>query len=262
MNTPIRDIARGEALTGVRLSEPYPIIRSVQTITGVGCEVLQIPTALGGGTTIRVPPKSGDQPTIIGKVVKNGPAKPGDSTNTPQADYSDARYWVQIEYVNTAGVYDALSLEDEQALTLNKVQQAPVIVTATNLGEYNAGTHSLATDGSVYVTCLGFYDKGTPQTLHWLFSSGTATKPGVFPVTLSSPSGSAGTNVPPVAATYTYTMVDAVTGHSYGSGFGPVWNRQPGQVTTAATHGAAYLDSGGTPHLAFCDEVIAATNCT
>jgi|SRR5579884_1187950 len=83
-----------------------------------------------------------------------------------------------------------------------------------------------------------------------------------FPVTLSSPSGSAGSNgPPPTAASLTYTMTDAITGKNYGSGFGPLWARQPGHVT-AASHGAAYIDSSGNPQLAFCDEVIDTSSCS
>lgn len=81
----------------------------------------------------------------------------------------------------------------------------------------------------------------------------------VFPVTLSGASGSAGTNSPPAAATYTYTVTDAFTGVQIGTSISVWMARQPGHVTAASKGLACWIS--GTLYIVLCDEVIDTTTC-
>jgi hypothetical protein len=83
--------------------------------------------------------------------------------------------------------------------------------------------------------------------------------PGFFPVTVTQDGGSAGTNSPAAAATYTYTVKD-LSGSQLGTTIPVVWARQKGHVT-AASNGMAYYDNTGTLKLAIVDEVIDTSAC-
>lgn len=77
-------------------------------------------------------------------------------------------------------------------------------------------------------------------------------KQGLIAVNVSQTGGSNGTQS--TAASYTYTVTDAVTGETLGSSMSPVWARTVGAVT-AATHGTAYREADGDVVLYQVDEV-------
>jgi hypothetical protein len=90
-----------------------------------------------------------------------------------QADYSDERYWLKVQYLQGAGGGGTnatpLATSDELSHTGD-----PTIVTGHNLAERPAHSHVLKTDGSVLVMVQCWFDYGNPQRKRYLFTFGGA----------------------------------------------------------------------------------------
>lgn len=98
-----------------------------------------------------------------GKIVAAGPCS--------QADYTDPRYWVQIEDATASDIDAAIALVDGTAVPnvcTGGSCPSPIvhIVTATNIPEYGPGTHVIPI--GTYVVVDGIYDEG--GTVHYIFS--------------------------------------------------------------------------------------------
>lgn len=116
----------------------------------------------------------------IAKIVNEGPA---DEEENIRQDYTDCRYWVQLQIIEgTEFRGNPLFSED----TTNAAHQspgeviAPNLLTAVNLAEWDADSHTLPVDGTEYVVLEGWWDTGlnpdgegdgtSPDaqfTLHW-----------------------------------------------------------------------------------------------
>jgi hypothetical protein len=123
------------------------------------------------------------------------------------------------------------------------------------------GVHRLKTDGSYYVwgqqvgtSIAGGSLASRPIIEAVAFPTGV-----LLPCTLSNPTGSAGTNSPPTAASYAYDITD-LDGTVVQTGVSVISARQPGHVT-AATKGIYYTDFASAWHVIWCDEVIDAYTC-
>jgi hypothetical protein len=105
----------------------------------------------------------------LAKIVATGPGE--------AADYTDSRYWVQFQLVSTTAYQGDPFFEEDTTDAAHRRdtenEAPPSIVTATNLAEWYADTHTLSTDDETYVVLEGYWDCADPDTrasnLHWFF---------------------------------------------------------------------------------------------
>ena len=211
-------------------------INMVSPIRGAGdAEVSQIP---GVGTTINVrPAKRGRR--ILGIIVATGPGG--------AADYTDARYWWQEAYLHQ---YITENVTSEARPMLDDASTNASAQTLTNLSEVAGSTHTLTAGTLVWVDAVeGRSDSGSVNQFYQITT--LVIPSGVFPVNLTQTGGSAGSGT--AACTFTYT-VKTLAGGTLGLSITPIMARPTLGLTTAATHGLAYM-SGSTVILQWCDEV-------
>jgi hypothetical protein len=177
----IDDWAKPGALipTGSHLQQPVDVIRD-----------LARQVALITQTEAREP-----QERFLAKVVK----APSQSSGSPSADYTDARYGLQRIFVPGADPDKAVDFQDDDN------DDVSPIVTGTNTAEWKAGTHTLPTDGSMVVEVLGWWDSGDPQQTHYFF---WALPPGAFMVQCTKDGGVAGSMTSSASCTFTYALKD------------------------------------------------------
>lgn len=170
--------------------------RRAQLITGDGLTSKSGP----GGTGLFTEPFGAK--SFWGRITALGPDN--------DADYTDERYWVkQIYITNAAG--DSLTalgiaeviLKDINGDTYTPTSGTTIIhgyhVTATNLAEIEAGTHTMAVGTPVHVYMV--YDSRDSANVHYIFTSGfakgTSDNPDIMGPT---PEGSESASVSPSAS--------------------------------------------------------------
>jgi hypothetical protein len=102
------------------------------------------------------------------------PAKVVDKGPDDAADYGDSRYWCTRLIVEGARYEGVLNLatdtsQDAAGESPGLDLSAPNTITAVNLAEYFADSHSLDVSGSEYVWVVVVVDRGDPPTKHFLF---------------------------------------------------------------------------------------------
>lgn len=121
--------------------------------------------------------KSTNRTEFIGKIIDHGRNLADDADI---ADFTGCRYWLEIQFIQGENVDAAITLAIDTSMKVPASDAdtgpfPPNIVPATNLDEYNADTHLLAVDGTVYVLGVAFWDGGDPNQLHFVFSRSLST---------------------------------------------------------------------------------------
>lgn len=132
------------------------MLRRLQRREQGGAAGLSDSTAVAGRREFQV------RDEFIAIVTDEGPAG--------EADYADARYWVERAYVQAGAATDAVDPAAETDPVLG------VTVTATNLAEEVAGTHSLAVGRPVRV--FKVEDRSSPPRTRYYFDAGGASGSG------------------------------------------------------------------------------------
>jgi len=109
----------------------------------------------------------------LGKIMSEGPAA--------EADYTDARYWIEREIMQ-ATVFRALPTLSEDVtdaeMDVGGLPGEPSVVTATNIAELAAGTHELAV--GEYVWWWIVWARGDPSTRHYIFVRSVGDTGGIY----------------------------------------------------------------------------------
>ncbi len=164
----VKDFGSGDQLTTDRFTS---WVKALQELQKLAVRDVQSPLWRDGNTLGAViPALSG----IIGKVVSTGPGGAG--------DYSTAQYWVQIENCSSNDSTGATPLTFADA---SWTPPPPLILTATNLSEFIANTHTLSAGAIVKLHAL--IDAG--GNVQYVFTMGGAGGASQTPILLSGGSG-------------------------------------------------------------------------
>lgn len=131
----LKDIAEWMSAIARRLNTLLPT-------GGAGIAATSIP---GVGTVLQQQLQAMPLGFRLGVIVDQGPVP--DAGGDPLADYTDNRYWVKDAYLFSNPDDDDTSVAEPQPEDADEA----LAFTATNLSEHADGTHSLATDGTVFV---------------------------------------------------------------------------------------------------------------
>jgi hypothetical protein len=166
----VRDFGSGDQLTTERI---VSWVKAVQELQRVALLVIRPPLWRDGNTLGAViPALSG----IVGKIVATGPGS--------APDYSTAQYWVQIENCSSNDSTGATPLTFADA---SWTPPPPVILTATNLSEFIANTHTLSAGAIVKLHTL--IDAG--GNVQYVFTMGGSGGTSQTPIKISG--GASGT---------------------------------------------------------------------
>ena len=167
----VKDFGSGDQLTTDRFTSWVKALQELQTLA---VRYIQAPLWRDGNTLGAViPALSG----IIGKIVAAGPGG--------ASDYSTAQYWVQIEKCSSHDSTGATPLTFADA---SWTPPPPLILTATNLTEFIANTHTLSTSDGIIVKLHAIKDAG--GNTQYLFAMGGAGGgSSTVPILLSGGSG-------------------------------------------------------------------------
>lgn len=142
----------------IKASEHNAIIDAAKKAQLLAGENLATKIAPGGTSLFRETPYA---KTFWGRITALGP--------NAEADYADERYWVkQICATNAAG--DSTSNLTVAELTDTNAYH----ITATNLAELGAGTHTLEAELPVKVYII--YDSRSSANIHYVFTTGGLTR--------------------------------------------------------------------------------------
>ena len=182
-------------------------------------------------------------------------------------EYTDARYWVQpMHSTNTEG-NDQTQVEID---VITETEDDPIygVVTASNLAEVAASTHSLPVGSPVFVTT--FADEQAPPVTRYAFRAGVAHA--LFAVKVWQDGGTTdGDNTTPCDRTYTVRTLGATAPYEGGILLGeemvPMEVRPPlGQLVTPpglgpGVIGRGYYDEEGEFQLLDANETILVVAC-
>jgi hypothetical protein len=175
MSLPLDKWTRGEVPTAAKLNQPVDALNQIASMMAADGSGLTI-SDTAHGRTISLDTSRGVADEFLGYVVTAGPSS--------EADFDDQRYWVRRAFINSQTIQlDALTIADDTQpsgtdANGNRATQRPEIVTAWNLAEFGYNDHSsyrlvhaLQTTTSHPVIVRGYYDRSTPPSKHYVFSS-------------------------------------------------------------------------------------------
>jgi len=187
----------------------------------------------------------------IGVTVDSGPAS--------EADYTDARYWVQIITIdNTGGTTedDIITKTDLAPMTAEDGgADIPTIKTATNASEWMAGSHTVPI--GTLVIFFGFIDSANDTAnMRYIFAGPAPADMKTAKLTVNS--GAMGTKT--TTSTWTYDATD-IYGNSLGTNLSPAVPRENGTFGSAAW-GWGYMAPDGSGFvLVKAEEVRGTSGC-
>jgi len=177
---------------------------------------------------------------FYGTIVNTGPLG-------TEADYTDARYWVQRQLPSNSGG----AVTDAATFTAATTPIAQTF-TATNMSEIAYSTHSIRVGTVVKIFWEFDFTTPNPTPRHLIESP----SPGLIPVSIYSTGGSDGAWDGGTSTftfpSYTYNATDVFNSNSLGTGLTPVMRLFRGSCA-AASNGMGYFHSGAFV-LLFTDE--------